>query len=131
MRACASRISDQEKAAELWNQEGGIPRGIDKSALEAWWENGSDPEASEVELRQACIAMEILLEVDSPAEDKEARMEYQMQRLLEGMGSAQAEQHDRLLQQINAFIAMRPPAEWLERFVCDGKIIPRKDRKRD
>jgi hypothetical protein len=131
MHACALRISDEEKAAELWNQEGGIPRDIDKNALEAWWENGSDQEASEVELRQACIAMEILLEVDSPPEDKDARMEYQMQRLLEGLGSSQAEHHERLIQQINAFIAMRPPAMWLERFVCDGKIIPRKDRERD
>lgn len=130
MHACASRNSDEDKAAALWNQEGGIPGGIDKNALEAWWENGSDQEASEAELRQACIAMEILLEVDSPPEDKEARMEYQMQRLLEGMGSAQAEQHDRLIQQINAFIAMRPTAKWLERFVCDGKINPRKGRER-
>ena len=131
MHACALKISDEEKAAALWNREGGIPRDIDKNALEAWWENGSDQEASEVELRQACIAMEILLEVDSPPEDKDARMEYQMQRLLEGLGSAQAEHHERLIQQINDFIAMRPPAKWLERFVCDGKIIPRSERERD
>ena len=75
--------------------------------------------------------MEILLEVDSPPEDRDARMEYQMKRLLEGMGSAQAEHHERLIQQINDFIGLRPSSEWLDRFVCDGKIIPRKDRKQD
>jgi hypothetical protein len=131
MKACVSRGSDEEKAAALWDQEGGIPRGIDKNALEVWWEKGSDQDASEAGLREACIAMEILLEVDSPPEDKEARMEYQMKRLLEGMGSAQAEHHERLIQQINAFIGLRPPSEWLERFVCNGNIIPRKERKRD
>ncbi len=131
MQACASKSSDEDNAARLWNQEDGIPRGIDKHALEAWWESGPAKDVPENELREACIAMEILLEVDSPPEDKEARMQYQMKRLLEGMGSAQAEHHERLIQQINAFIAMRPTPEWLERFVCNGKIIPRKDRKRD
>lgn len=130
MSACASRGSDEEKAAALWDQEGGIPKGIDKGALEAWWESGPDQAAPEAELRQACIAMEILLDVESPPEDREARMEYQMQRLLEGMGIAQADHYERLIQQINAFIGMRPPSSWLERFVCGGKIIPRKDRAR-
>lgn len=130
MHACASRTSDEEKAAALWNQEGGIPAGIDKQALEAWWESGSDANTPEEELRRACIAMEILLDVDSPPEDKDARMEYQMQRLVEGMGSARAEHHDRLIQQINEFIGMRPTAEWLERFACGGRIIPPKDRER-
>jgi len=128
INACATKSTDEEKAAELWNREGGIPGGIDKRALEEWWKNGPDQNASETELRQACIAMEILLEADSPPEDKEARMEYQMKRLLEGMGSAQAEYHDRLIQQINDFIAMRPPVKWLERFLCDGKIIPGQKR---
>jgi exonuclease SbcC len=128
MQACALKSEDAEKATGLWEREDSIPSGIDKEALAAWWENGCDLDASEDALREACIAMEILIEVESPPEDKEARMAYQMQRLLEGMGSAQGEHDDRLLDQVNAFIAMRPPEPWLERFCCDGKIIPQKSR---
>lgn len=128
MQACALKTEDEEKATALWEQEAMMPPGIDKEALATWWDKSSDSGASEDALRQACIAMEILVGVDSPPQDKEARMAYQMQRLLEGMGSAQGEYNDRLVQQINEFIAMRPPAIWLERFCCDGKIIPQKDR---
>ena len=130
MQACALRPDSEDKAADLWNQEGDIPREIDQDALQAWWENGPDRELNEDDLRQACIAMEILLEVDSPPEDKEARMAYQMQRLLKGIGSSQGGYHERLIRQINEFMSMRPPAEWLERFTCGGKIIPRNDRLR-
>ena len=63
--------------------------------------------------------MEILAGVDSPTEDKKARMAYQMQRLVEGMGSGQGDPQQRLLEQVNEFIAMRPPAAWVERF-CAG-----------
>jgi exonuclease SbcC len=128
MQACALKTEDEEKATGLWEQDVKLPPGIDHEALGAWWEDGSDPSAPEDALRQACIAMEILLEVDSPPEDKEARMAYQMQRLLEGMGSAQGGLDDRLVSQINEFIALRPPASWLDRFCCDGKIIPQKAR---
>ena len=55
-------------------------------------------------------------------------MAYQMQRLVEGMGSANAlgSQEEQLLEQVNGFIAMRPTAEWVERFCSQGKIIPEK-----
>ncbi len=84
--------------------------------------------ASEDQLRQACIGIEILAGVDSPPEDKKARMAYQMQRLVEGMGSANAlgSQEEQLLEQVNGFIAMRPSGEWVERFCSDGKINPGK-----
>ena len=124
LRACASRAEDSEKAEQLWQQEAGIPRGIDKNVLEAYWEQGVNAETTEDELRQACIAMEVFLGVESPPEDKQARMDYQMKRLLEGMGSQQGDHEQLLLEQLNAFIAMRPPHSWLERIYCGGKIIP-------
>jgi hypothetical protein len=119
LRACALKAEDEEKATELWLREGDIPRGIETDALEAWWEQGPDDKLPENELLDACIGIEILAGVDSPAKDKKARMAYQMQRLVEGMGSGQLDQEQRLLEQVNGFIAMRPPGAWVERF-CSG-----------
>jgi exonuclease SbcC len=126
MRACTSKAKDEKKATKLWQKEGDIPREIETSALEAWWEQGPDNSLSDDDLRQACIALEVLVGADSPPEDKEARMAYQMQRLVEGMGSGHGDQNQQLLDQINEFIAIRPAGEWVERFCCDGKIIPQK-----
>ena len=119
MQACALKTEKEKKATKLWEKEGDIPRGIEAEALEAWWEQGSDDKLPEDKLRQACIALEVLIGVDSPAEDKQARMAYQMQRLVEGMGSGQGDQTQRLLEQVNGFIAMRPTGVWVGRF-CGG-----------
>jgi hypothetical protein len=128
MQACALKVQDEAKATALWEKEGDLPRGIDTAALEAWWEQGPDDKPSEDQLRQACIGIEILAGVDSPPADKKARMAYQMQRLVEGMGSANAlgSQEEQLLEQVNGFIALRPTTPWVERFCSEGKIIPGK-----
>ena len=119
MKACALKAEKAKKATKLWEKEGDIPRGIETVALEAWWEQGPDDKFPEDELRQACIALEVLIGVDSPTEDKQARMAYQMQRLVEGMGGGQGDQTQILLEQVNGFIAMRPTGVWVERF-CEG-----------
>jgi hypothetical protein len=124
MQACALKAADEEAAAELWQNKGAIPGGIDAAALEAWWQEGSGQESNEEEVREFCIAMEILHDMESPADDKEARMAYQMKRLVEGMGAQQADKKGQLLNLINQFIALRPAAEWVERFCSDGKINP-------
>ena len=116
MQACALKAEKEKKATKLWEKEGDIPRGIETEALEAWWEQGPDDKTPEDELRQACIALEVLIGVDSPPEDKQARMAYQMQRLVEGMGGGQGDQTQILLEQVNGFIAMRPLGVWVERF---------------
>jgi hypothetical protein len=46
-------------------------------------------------------------------------MAYQMQRLVEGMGSGQGDSRERLLEHINHFIKLRPPGAWVGRF-CGG-----------
>ena len=126
MKACALKAEDEKKATKLWEKEGDIPRGIEAEALEAWWDQGVDDKTPEDDLREACIALEVLVGVDSPPEDKKARMAYQMQRLVEGMGGGQGDHEERLLEQVNGFIAMRPAGVWVERFCCDGKLSPRK-----
>ena len=117
MRACALKEKDAEKAASLWEKEGDIPKGIETVAMEEYWEKGSAEEIPEEALREACIALEVFAGVDSPPEDKDVRMAYQMQRLVEGMGSRQVDGVQRLLELINEFITMRPSEVWLERFV--------------
>jgi len=126
MQACALKAADEAEATKLWEKEGDLPRGIDTEALAAWWKKGPDKKLTENDARQACIGIEILAGVDSPPEDKQARMAYQMQRLVEGMGSAGAlgNKEEQLVEQVNSFMAMRPTAEWVERFCSDGKINP-------
>jgi len=123
MQACALKPDDPDKASELWGEDADLPKGIDSDVLEAWWHNGpgdTDPE----DLRTACIAIEVLAGIESPPEEKEARMAYQMQRLVEGMGSAQGDSRELLLERINQFLALRPTASWVGRF-CDGVAVAR------
>ncbi len=115
MKACSLKLLDEKQALTLWQQESEIPKGIDTAALENFWQQGPD-DAADAELQEACIALEILIEVESPPEDKDARMAYQMKRLVEGIGSGQTDSAQGLLDMINEFIGMRPSSEWLERF---------------
>ncbi len=115
MKACALKELDEKKAASLWNQEGALPKGIEAEALESFWQQGPG-KATDQALQEACIALEILIEIESPPEDKSARMAYQMQRLVAGMGSGPTDSEQQLLKLINEFVAMCPSTEWLERF---------------
>ena len=113
--ACASKTTDEKTASSLWDKEGDLPKGIDTQALESFWDQGP-AKGNDEQLREACIALEIFAEIESPAEDKKARMDYQMKRLVEGMGSHQAQTEHALQDAINDFIALRPSAGWVDRF---------------
>jgi len=118
IKACALKTTDEDTATSLWAKEGGLPKGIDTQALETFWQQGPS-EGNEEQLREACIALEIFGEIESPAGDKKARMNYQMKRLVEGMGSQQAQPEHALQNSINDFIALHPSTDWTERF-CSG-----------
>ncbi len=118
IKACALKATDEDTATSLWAKEGGLPKGIDTEALETFWQQGP-AEGNEEQLREACIALEIFGEIESPAGDKKARMAYQMKRLVEGMGSQQAQPEHALQNFINDFIALHPSTDWTERF-CSG-----------
>lgn len=114
IRASAVNSADSDEAN--WQDLEQLPRGIDVPVLETFRAEGPG-DISEDELREACIALEVLFEKDSPAEDKQARMAYQMKRLVEGMGGQQAVNADeQLLDAINRFMQMKPGPEWAERF---------------
>jgi exonuclease SbcC len=115
MKACSLKVLDEKQALTLWEQDSDIPKGIETAALDDYWQQGPG-EIPDAEQQEACIALEIHIGIDSPPEDKDARMAYQMKRLVEGMGSGQTDDAQRLLELINEFIVMRPSSERLERF---------------
>ncbi len=118
IKACALKTTDADTAASLWTSAGELPKGIDTQALESFWQQGPSA-GKEEQLREACIALEILGKIESPDEDKKARMNYQMKRLVEGMGSQLAPPEHALQDSINDFIALHPSSGWAERF-CSG-----------
>jgi len=120
MQACALKTEDPDQASTLWGEDADLPKGIDAEALDAWWQGGPG-EAAPEDLRTACIAMEVLAGIESPPEEKQARMAYQMQRLAEGMGRGQESSRERLLSLINQFSALRPSAAWTSRFCAGAK----------
>jgi len=122
IKACALKTTDETTATSLWDKEGELPKGIDTQALESFWRQGPG-EGNEEQLREACIALEIHGEIESPAEDKKARMNYQMKRLVEGMGSHQAQPEHSLQDSINAFIALCPSSVWADRFCSSVEKI--------
>jgi exonuclease SbcC len=80
---------------EQWQQLG-LPadweRAIDarrQRALQAAQGGESlDHAGNEERLRELCIALEILLDVETPEEDRQRRRDYQMRRLQQGLGQA-------------------------------------------
>lgn len=115
IQACALQPTDQAKALELWHRHDELPAGIDSQALENYWQQGSAT-ASEDAYREACISLEIAADLESRAEDKQIRMELQMQRLVKSSGNKLAEGQPSAIDITNQFIALRPSAEWAQRF---------------
>jgi hypothetical protein len=96
----------------------GFPKGIDNERLREFLHAGPADDNDE-SCRQACIALEVFGEIESPQSDKKARMQYQLGRLTQGLGQQVRDPEQHLLAQINAFIALRPQHQWAERF-CSG-----------
>jgi hypothetical protein len=92
-----------------------MPKGVEVESIIEFLQNGPAADADD-SCREACIALEVLGEIESPAEDKKARMAYQLSRLTQGLGNQVLERDQALLDQINAFIALRPTPNWIERF---------------
>src|SRR5690606_5137228 len=95
-----------------WNN---LPKGVDAGILREFSQNGSAQDNDE-QCREACIALEVFGEIESPAEDKQARMNYQLGRLTQGVGNQVLERAEEVLGHINAFIAVRPTPSWVVRF---------------
>ncbi|MDZ4731575.1 MAG: DUF349 domain-containing protein [Xanthomonadales bacterium] len=97
---------------DTWNN---LPKGVDAGILREFSLKGPDEDGDE-KCREACIALEVFGEIESPTEDKQARMNYQLNRLTQGLGNQTSERAEALLGHINAFIATRPTTPWVKRF---------------
>lgn len=129
LQACAIKADDSAKAESLWGEEEDLPKGIDTGALEAWWNDGAGG-SDEAACREGCIALEVLAGRESPPEDKEARMAYQMKRLVEGMGGQHENDRQRLLDIVNGYIELRPAGGTVSRF-CEGLTAAAKLEKKE
>jgi len=128
--ACAAQSTASPSAdpangavlSALGEQAQELPKGINAGLLEAFRQQGP-ADGIEEKLREACIALEVLAGIESPPEDKKARMNFQMQRLVKGMGSRAVQPEPDLLGSINDFIALRPSGNWAERFCSTVRTI--------
>ena len=118
IQACSLRASDQEKATELWQTPDELPAGIDPQALETYWREGAAMTPEDA-FRKVCISLEIAADLESPDQDKQSRMELQMQRLVTSPGSKLVQDQPTVIDITNRFIALRPTTEWAQRF-CQG-----------
>jgi len=119
MEACAAGPGQAEAK---WDAAGEVPKGIDLDALARWRREGPG-DAPEAALRNACIAIEVFADLPSPAADREARMAYQMQRLVDGMGQGAPDEKQALLEMINGMLGLRPSAPWAERFIAAVRTL--------
>jgi hypothetical protein len=83
--------------------------------------DNNDFAANEVALRTLCIRAEILTDVPTPEEDQGLRREYQVKRLMQGMGQGLAADDSQLDSMTLEWVGVGPTAEQtylalLERF---------------
>jgi hypothetical protein len=117
--AISCKAQDSARAEALFNADEGelkLPQGIDKNAINNKWsaEAGTEISADE-NLRDACIGLEIVAELDSPAQDQQARMAYQVQRLSQGLGQAGSLQQQ-VADSVNQWLALNANETWQLRY---------------
>jgi exonuclease SbcC len=122
LSAISIKAQDFNQAYALYQAEATdlkLPKGIDKSLVESKWNETSADISTELSssdvLRDACIALEIAAELESPTEDQRARMAYQVQRLAQGLGQTES-----LQQQINnsvsQWLILNADQSWQQRY---------------
>lgn len=94
---------------------GNLPKGVDVGALRDFSQKGP-VQGDDEKCREACIALEVFGEIESPEEDKKARMNYQLGRLAQGLGNQVVDRDQEMLRLINSFITIQPGQLWVERF---------------
>lgn len=116
--ACASTNSGQSAGSIDDTLMDSLPKGVDTQLLGEFLRSGPAA-ANEGPWRESCIALEVHAGLDSPDQDRQVRMNYQLGRLAQGLGQQSVEPEQELLELINNFIVLRPELKWAERF-CAG-----------
>lgn len=118
LMALSLKPTDAEQAQALYKPEDDavkLPHDIDKSLIERKWNEGATELSAYDALRDACIGLEIIAELDSPAEDQQARMAFQVQRLAQGLGQAGTLQQQ-IANSVNQWLAFNADPVWQQRY---------------
>lgn len=118
LMAISLKSTDASQAEILYKPEDGtlkVPQNIDKSLVENKWNEDADKFSSSDALRDACIGLEIIAELDSPAEDQQARMAFQVQRLAQGLGQSGSLQQQ-IGNSVNQWLALNADQAWQQRY---------------
>ena len=118
LTAISIKASDTDQAEALYKAEATelkLPQGIDKSLLESKWNENSTDVGNSDDLRNACIALEIAAELPSPAEDQQARMAYQVQRLAQGLGQSGSLQQQ-ICDSVSQWLMLNADQAWQQRY---------------
>ena len=92
-----------------------LPLDIDKSLFENKWNaEVSDVSATDA-LRDACIGLEIVAQLESPAEDQQARMTLQVKRLAQGLGQT-GSLEQQMSDSVTHWLSLSADASWQQRY---------------
>lgn len=97
------------KAAKTEIDSSALPAEIDQAQL------ATAGDTDEAQLRNCCIALEIIADLPTPAEDQQARMAYQVTRLANNMGQGKTAKAE-VLEVINQWFAAGADTQWQTRF---------------
>lgn len=118
LSAISMKESDIEKAMVLYKEDQSelkLPEGIDETLLDAKWNQAVNELSDESSLREACIALEIIAELQSPSEDQQARMAYQVKRLSQGLGQI-GNINQQVIESVNNWLTLNVNEAWQVRF---------------
>lgn len=116
--AISLKATDAAQADSLYkadDTELKLPHGIDSMLVESKWQASPSVQGDSNALRDACIALEIAAELESPAEDQQARMAYQVQRLAQGLGQAGSLQQQ-IIASVSQWLALNANPSWQQRY---------------
>lgn len=116
LMAISLKTTDVSQAENLYQAEAiTLPQGIDKSLVETKWTETACDLSTIDALRDACIGLEIIAELSSPAEDQQARMALQVKRLAQGLGQAGSQQQQ-IENSVNQWLALNADQAWQQRY---------------
>lgn len=118
LTAISLRTDDNAKAEALFQPDVTdykLPQGIEKSLLIEKWHSEIGEVSQTDLLRDACIGLEIIAQLESPASDQQARMAFQVKRLAQGLGQAGSVQRQ-ISESVNQWLNLTADSSWQIRY---------------